>query len=265
MNERNQQGARRQGTAAPIQGRRWVRDSLFTVLGMTMALSLSASAEWQVRDKEARSRLTEIRDSHKVESESGKNEIMKDPGELKMKGYDNEAITNLDKGQITASGFKSDSRCQDPGDKGGKTHQSQYKICQELVSTELAQYQYSLEMYERAKKRHEDLAKLEEERSGLKGYEDYGKLQANTNKMLALQTQLQIDHLQNKSYMDAYAARIQYLKAAEVKLADRALNGDAKGNKSLRDWVVDGAVEVTAGVALKEALGAVQTKRVRNN
>ncbi|RMH90998.1 hypothetical protein EBB59_08600 [Lysobacter pythonis] len=57
MNERNQQGARRQGTAAPIQGRRWVRDSLFTVLGMTMALSLSASAEWQVQDEGTRNKL----------------------------------------------------------------------------------------------------------------------------------------------------------------------------------------------------------------
>ena len=240
-----------------------LRDALFVTMGMALAVSLSASAEWEVQDKDARATLKQIRDLHIVGENDTTNEIMKDPGELKMKGYKEEEITNLDKKKITASKFESKSRCEKGGSEAKRAHDDQYTICQEIVTTELAQYQYSLEMYERTKKRHEALAELEKERNALSGYDDFGKMQANTNKVLALQAQLQIDHMQDKTYMDAYAARIHYLKAAEAQLAHNVLNGSK--NKSLRDQLVGGIVDVGAGVALKEALDAVQTDRVRNN
>ncbi|MGY0505420.1 hypothetical protein [Luteimonas sp. e5] len=239
--------------------RRWLRDGLFTVTGMALVLSLSASAEWRVQDREARSTLKEIRDSNTIGGNSGTNEITKDPGEMEMKGHGGQAIANLDKTKITQARFENTERCGSrPGRKAEDVHRQQWTICTEIVTTELAQYQYSLEMYARAKKRHEDLAKLEEERNNLKGYQDYGKLQTNTNKILALQAQLQIDHLQDKTYMDAYHARLQYLRAAQTTLADRALNGTREFS------LLGAAVDLTAGKAMKEALRASHTDRARN-
>jgi type IV secretion system protein VirB5 len=125
--------------------------------------------------------------------------------------------------------------------------QTQWQICRLLVQTELAQYKYSLRMYETAKERHKQLEKIQKERQALSP-EDQGKLQDNSNKLLALIALMEIDRQQQKTYMDAYDARTRYLVAARDTVSKTVLNGDP-----LKKLASGGIGYATLKIALKEA------------
>ncbi len=216
----------------------------------------SAQAQWKVVDDAGNQHLQKIRadlgekdgnvnknlvnlyNQQKLGTSKSAGAIAKDPEEL------------LDANNPSAVLIGVDDRC--PATLAQGVPQQQHQICQELVKTELAQYRYSLQMYQQAKDRHTRLQEIESDRSGLKA-EDQGKLQDNSNKLLALISLMEIDRQQQKTYMDAYDARLHYLHAAQDLLTHQALSG----NGSVWSGVV-------GGVAMKEALDGVKTKRWNN-
>lgn len=100
----------------------------------------------------------------------------------------------------------------------------QYKLCKDILETQKAQFKYNVMMSELADVRYQRLQQIERDRGGIDDLEA-GKLQDNTNRMLALIALIQIDQQQQKTYNDAYNARLTYLKGVQDRLSQMALNG----------------------------------------
>jgi hypothetical protein len=136
--------------------------------------------------------------------------------------------------------------------------QQQYQLCREIVNTELAKYNYSLKMYEVTTQRQRYLDELKRQRGNIRSHE-VGKLQDNTNRILLLMSQMEIDRQQQQTYMDAYVARIGYLQEASKTLSQQALEG--KGNTS-GPGGLGGLIGGAVGIGtLKLALDAAQSRR----
>ncbi|WP_454831793.1 hypothetical protein [Pseudoxanthomonas wuyuanensis] len=234
--------------------------SVLMVPFLALLVAGNAQAQWQVVDNElirnserqwdkendARDDIIERLDSLRtVGSASSAGEKAEEPEELLNADQPSQA-NHLDESK----------RCPTPSASG--VAQQQWQFCQEIVRTELAQYKYSLKMYELTKKRHERLVEIERERENL-GSTDEGKLQDNTNKLLALLSLMEIDRQQQKTYMDAYAARLHYLRESRDLLTEQALRG-AKGG-SLGDTVAGSIGGLIGGGVMAAALEAVRTER----
>lgn len=210
------------------------RLSLIGCAAIGLLVMGGAQAQWQVIDRQL------VRDSKSQWD-----------GENKQRDDTNERLDNMQKiGEYESAGDVADEpeekldaespsasvnlgieeRCPTPSAPG--VVQQQWQLCQEIVKTEMAQYKYSLKMYETTKQRHERLKAIENQRSALDGAggDEQGKLQDNTNKLLALMSLMEIDRQQNKTYMDAYEARLRYLVTARDLLTQQALEGKAGAN-----------------------------------
>ena len=151
--------------------------------------------------------------------------------------------------------IRQDKRCPGPPGKGAVLKQ-QHQLCQEIVKTELARYTYALKMHELTRTRYERFEAIQEEREGLKD-EEQGRLQDNSNKLLALMSLMEIDRQQYRTYMDAYEARLTYLSAARDRLTQDALQGKKEGGPDA-GGIVGGIV---GGAALKAALELAKTRQ----
>jgi len=104
----------------------------------------------------------------------------------------------------------------------------QNSLCEERVKTELAQYRFSMRMFERAKENYDRLKKIEDKRRNL-DENDYANVQYNTNELLALTALMDNDRDRYRTYMSAYEARIQHINNSQAALTRNAL----KGTKSI--------------------------------
>lgn len=147
-------------------------------------------------------------------------------------------------------GIGSAKRCPAPPLKAGVVIRQQHQLCEEIVKTELARYTYALRMHELTRTRYERFEAIQEEREELEE-EQQGRLQDNSNKLLALMSLMEIDRQQYRTYMDAYEARLVYLTAARDRLTQDALEGRGSG-------VIGGIV---GGAALKAALDLAKTRQ----
>lgn len=102
--------------------------------------------------------------------------------------------------------------------------QQQQQLCQELVRTELAQYRFSLRMFERASKNYDRLKQIEDRRRNLTA-DDYANVQYNTNELLALTALMDNDRDRYRTYMAAYQARIAHINNNRTALTRNALKG----------------------------------------
>jgi hypothetical protein len=219
----------------------------------------SAQAEWNVIDRKARDslksidqrigdgnvneNLTKIYNQHQINKyKDSENTKKADAPEEVLD--DNKPSTQVDVGI--------DKRCPLPSMTSGTVGQNQHMLCQELVKTELAKYKYSLKMYKVTEKRNSRLEEIEKERQGIKESEP-GRLQDNSNKLLALLSRMEIDRQQQKTYMDAYEARLTYLTAARDTLTQQSMEGDKS--------ITSAAIAVTAGAAMAAALNGLETER----
>ncbi len=243
---------------------------LFLVMGLG-AVS-TAQAQWRVVDNAANTKLQdmngrigttsangngngtvngnlrELYQQQVFESFNGSNDDSKAAPEPEEK---------LQHAQPTRSGvnMNADNRCKQAS---SGIAQQQYQLCREIVNTELAKYNYSLKMYEVTTQRQRYLDELKRQRGSIRSHE-VGKLQDNTNRILLLMSQMEIDRQQQQTYMDAYVARIGYLQEASKTLSQQALEG--KGSASGVGGVgglIGGAVGIGT---LKLALDAAQSKR----
>lgn len=131
--------------------------------------------------------------------------------------------------------------------------------CEEIAKTEDAQSQYMKTMYENTNTRDQRLRAILKERDGLNGTSNLGKLEDNTNKLVALYDLMAIDRQQMESVNYAYETRLRYLRANQTKLANAAATGEKPGSSSI--FGVDLgqiATAVTTGAALKTALDLVK-------
>lgn len=197
----------------------------------------------RVGDGNANRKLGEIYDAHQVGSSKKSGDLEPEPS----------GTEKLDKAQIApaTANVTVDDRCPAAGSglKG-----KQREICEKIIETEKARFAFSLRMYELTNKRKERLEELEQDRSNL-GANEYGKLQSNSNQLLALISLIQLDRQQHAAYMAAYDARIHYLNAAQDTLTRQALEGSRKPGAAAIGGAVGGAA------ALKIALDNLQTDR----
>jgi len=237
------------------------------LLGASLCTSAPAQSAWEVHDKHANDHLAEIEkrigsdDNGNVNANLNK---LAKIGNAKKSGDDaKEPEEKLDAKDPSVQVKKSmDERCPNPGGSAGAAQQ-QWQLCQEIVKTELAQYTYSMTMYELSRKRQERLQEIEQERGNLSVGEQ-GKLQDNSNKLLALLSRMEVDRQQSRAYMDAYTARLTYLRAVRDMLSNEILSGkDSGGPGGGGNLMPKKIVAAVAGMAaMKTALKAAESKRL---
>lgn len=212
---------------------------------VALLVSGSASADWAVKDKDAirelekvNTKLGDIYSSHQIGSHKDSGEMVEDP-ELK-----------IEKGTITLT--SGTERCK-------SANQEQKTTCEDIAKTENSQYLYMVKMFEITTKRKEKLEEIENERSGLSGEKDFGKLQNNTNKLLALNARMSLDRAQMESAMHAYETRLRYLRQFQSQQTKDRLTGNKTGDGgspfgdigSIGSTLVAGAVMKTTLEGLK--------------
>lgn len=229
----------------------------FAAIAMSCIAIGGAQAAWEVNDRNsqrylqsidrrlgdgnANQMLENIRNDHRLGNSKTAGSLEPEPT----------GTEKLDKAQISPVTVTVDDRCPS---NGGGLKGKQRQLCEKLIETEKARYAYSLRMYELTTKRKERLEELERERSGL-GANEYGKLQDNSNQLLALISLIQLDQQQHAAYMAAYDARIQHLTAAQDTLSRQALEGSRKSTAAAIGGAVGGAA------ALQIALDQARTRR----
>jgi hypothetical protein len=251
------------------------RHIAIALLVMGLGTATSAHAQWRVVDNAANTKLQDMNGRIGTTSANGTGNgtVNGNLRELYQQqvfdsyNSDNENSKaapepeeKLQHARPTQSGanVNADSRCPQPS--GGGAAQQQWQLCREIVNTELAKYNYSLKMYEVTTQRQRYLDELKRQRANIRSHE-VGKLQDNTNRILLLMSQMEIDRQQQQTYIDAYVARIAYLQEASKTMAQQAL----EGTKSSTGGVGGGLGSIIGGLAgagaLKLALDAAQSRR----
>ncbi|NYZ62421.1 hypothetical protein [Luteimonas deserti] len=214
---------------------RWPRIGRRVSLGLAIAAILAtgaAAAAWQVNDQRAVSELQRIRQGvGGGTSANAVGELQSLNSKLQLdirSGGETADVLEAPTGDgrldsaPTASMARIETLC--PTGPSTTLGEQQRLLCQELVRTELAQYAFSMKMFERAAEHHRKLQEIEQRRRGL-GEKDYGDLQYNTNELLALTALMDNERDRYQTYMRAYEARIAHIKHAQVALTRNAFKG----------------------------------------
>jgi protein-arginine kinase activator protein McsA len=218
------------------------------VLGLAAPL---AHADWYVVDKDANSKLDELK--NKLDDANTKLGQIQNIGSYKELG---KIVPDPDQPLVKQTLQQDVTQCQ-------SRPSSQQALCEEIIKTRNAQMAYMVTMFEYAKTRDQQLRDIETERQNIAST-DVGKLEDNTNKLLALNTQLAIDQQQLQSVMYAYETRLKYLRDQQTKLAEAAQTGNPPDKTTglfggLDPNVAQALTALTTGVVLKGALIAVKT------
>jgi len=255
------------------QSRRRMRTAMAIVMTAGLTISVGAWADWAVNDSDAIKQLKKIQEAigdkdgtvvnyQKNQSSVGKGDYSsnaqngdqqgryKDP-DVMFKSSD-VALTGNASAKLTSITMDDTTRCPQPtkpstdspdtgavtpGAGGEGIPDQQHKICMDILETQKAQFKYNVMMSELADTRYKRLQAIEDQRGQI-GDLEAGKLQDNTNKMLALIALIQIDQQQQKAYNDAYKARLTYLLGVQERLSQMALHGNGK----------PGAAEIIGGL-----------------
>lgn len=234
----------------------WVRQ---TVVVLTLLLCLTVvhaqdaggSSTWAVHDQDANGTLNNIRgDLDKIYSQQG----------IAKYTALGDAAPDPDQPLTAQDLTQGIDQCQ-------SRPQAQQALCQEIIQTQNAQMNYMVTMYNNAITRNKQLQDIETERNELgSDPNNAGALQNNTNKLLALNAQLNIDHQQMQSVMYAYQTRLAYMNAQQAQLAQAAASGNPPDSGNDISVPLVGSVDMgslvkglVTGVALKGALMGVQS------
>jgi hypothetical protein len=239
------------------------RPSLAACITLLIGLASSAHAQvgggpWQVIDNDANSTLNDIHKDlsntiHKDLSTTLHQDLQKI---YTLGSYRQLGDRAVDPDQpLTAQALEKDiAQCNNITDK-------QQPICEEIVKTRNAQMNYMVTMYKlAAQTRNGQLKQIQDERSRIKS-SDYGKLEDNTNKLVAFQAQLQIDQQQTQTAMYAYETRLKYLLDLQNRSTHGMLTGSDPEPPSPLDIAKQVGASLITGVALKVALEAQKTSK----
>lgn len=125
----------------------------------------------------------------------------------------------------------------------------QYKYCVAIVQTENRRFNAMINVLRDVEKRDEELQATYKERAGI-NLADAGQLQSNSNRILAIQGQMQNDVQNAKTVMETYDALLRGLKEDQIRTANSAL--------SKKDRLIGLAVQ---GAALRVALRGARARR----
>lgn len=216
--------------------------SLLALGAVCLLITGAASADWRVYDRRVHEQLRD-----EITPRIG-NTNASGSGEGSVTGNQKQAYDQLRvKGDEFTAGGDSDDKPLEPkegddkltGDKAKPTmatgtdmasrcqatgQPQQQTICQEMYKTEIAKYRFSLEMYELAEKRNKKLQEIIKERNDL-NEKDFGKMEENTNKLVALTAQMDNDRDRYQAYINAYDARMLHLQKSSDLLASQSING----------------------------------------
>ncbi|QHG87147.1 MULTISPECIES: hypothetical protein [Xanthomonas] len=219
-----------------------------------LCMAGTASAQWEVVDKELNKTADQMLDNQKVgkgdgEESSGK-EVEK-PKEALKKVPDDFGV----------SGCASST-------SGTPVSGVQKQVCELTQRTRNAQYNYMVAMNEITAERLKRLRKLEKDRAGIKDGQ-VGMLESNTNKLLALKAMMDIDRQQMESAMFAYDRRLAYLTDTQTGAALAAMSGtkppdpdaDPSFLSQLTGTLLSLGKTLVAGAAMKEAFNQIESKR----
>ncbi|CTP84330.1 hypothetical protein XTPLMG728_0520 [Xanthomonas translucens pv. poae] len=180
-------------------------------------LPATALAQWEVVDKDgntklddANTKLDNIRKDHnlgKMPKEHASGEEVEKPKETLVKRQDDEGVSQCAKST-----------------SGTSVSSEQQKTCEIITRTRNSQYNYMVAMYDITAKRLARLREIESERQNIKP-EEIGKLEDNTNKLIALKTLMDIDRQQTEAAMFAYEKRLAFLNDVQSAGARAAMNG----------------------------------------
>lgn len=137
--------------------------------------------------------------------------------------------------------------------------QTQFLICQRRVQIENLRFNAMVKMLKDVKTRDEEIQKLMNQRKGLTSAADKGKLDANTNDIARLQTQMENDIQNGKYTLDSYTAVLDTLNDEMVATANRALKNEGADTQGDGPFSMPPIVgKVVQGAALKLALKAAE-------
>lgn len=174
---------------------------------------VTAFAQWEVVDDKANTKLEnldKIRKQNLIgdkEKDNASGEEVEKPKEKLVKRNDDEGVSQCAKST-----------------SGTSVSSEQQKTCEIITRTRNSQYNYMVAMYDITAKRLERLRAIEKERQGIKS-EEIGKLEDNTNKLIALKTLMDIDRQQTESAMFAYEKRLAFLNDVQSAGARAAMTG----------------------------------------
>lgn len=238
--------------------------------------SQAAHAQVLVRDNDANQTLSSINKTlGNIKTDTGNIQSNTKQTADNTKQTDTDLNSNMSVGSSSSPGdrvadpnqypFAASTTLQQDLQQCGKLAPAQQSICQEIANTEDAQYQYMVTMYTTTKTRDQRLRAILQERNNIGG-SDLGKLESNTNELVALYALMALDRQQMESANYAYATRLRYLRNQLTELANAAATGTPVNSgpsislPGVGDIPVGSIVgALTTGVALKAALVGVQS------
>ena len=232
----------------------------------------TASAEWRVQDQKARDHLDNIKKQiGGSSSETVSGRLVKIHNQQQVGGnkYNPTTKRSLNPYSDSQYQYKTEfparaedkgmaQRCPDETQNPAKAAQTQ--ICKDIVKWENRKYNYMIEMLKVSKEREEELKRIYDERNGITA-DQPGRLQSNTNRLLALQAHQQIDAINSKAMMDGYEALLGGLNEDLKYEARKAMDGKAAEGGGLSWGSLAGAF--TQSVALEVALQGARTAHER--
>lgn len=244
--------------------------SLFTLGAVCLLITGAASADWRVYDSRVETKLDEV--SRRIGEDNPRSvnanlDLLNNRLDVEGETYDPEAGGEGDGGEEGGSGNKT-KLAEAPNLEGGdgiktrrcggeKTPAEQRTVCEAIVQLEGERYEYLQAMREISKRRAEELKTITEERKNI-SKDEFGKLESNTNRLLALLTHQRIDELNLQMAMATYDERIRerqeylnYLGAGLMNPRNKAGEGGGDGGLPDPGSLFDGAMQVAT---LKAAL-----------
>ncbi|WP_241094195.1 hypothetical protein [Xanthomonas bonasiae] len=238
----------------------------FAMVALCALAPVTALAQWKVIDERQieknkentdtlDGKLKSIRDNHYIGKSTGEKpsgEEVEKPKEKLVKREDNEGV----------------AACAN-STSGTSVSSEQQKTCELIQRTRNSQYNYMVAMYDITAKRLERLRVIERERQNIKP-EEIGKLEDNTNKLIALKTLMDIDRQQTESAMFAYEKRLAFLNDVQSAGARAAMTGQTPpsaegtgGGGLFPGWtgLGDIASKVIGGTVMAGALQAAKSSK----
>lgn len=181
-----------------------------------LVVSGQASADWRVYDDKAYNELRDVNTKLKqIYEQSHVEGTAYNPDKNKTLSLQDGNDSKVEV-RSNASDLQT-ARCRVESENAVSSDQS--TICKDIITKEEKLNNYLVNMLDLTKKRQEELQSILQERKDIKSGStaEFGSLESNTNKLLALQTQIQIDQMNLRLTMDSYT---RYFADQNAKLAD---------------------------------------------
>jgi hypothetical protein len=114
--------------------------------------------------------------------------------------------------------------------------------CAAIVQTENARYNAIVAVLDVSRKRDEELKKIYTERATI-SQQDAGALQANNNRLLSMQSRMQVDVQQARSQTEGFDRLLELLREDQRQLASETLDGSGLAGGVVRGAALRAALD----------------------